>query len=119
MFQECGGAYLLVASGDIFACIQIYFTDGTPLRGARVIIPRARLGSHEQRARLCSQMIVRLSWRPAGVGHLGQRVAVRICRRYSPDELGLTTWVYALSSRPVQRSIMQVQRVAASTHCMF
>jgi len=90
---------------------HVYFANRTKFRGARIIIPGARFITHEKRARLFLQEIIRLSAAPVGVGHVGQFIAVRICRRHSPDECGLATWVYTLSSDPEQRSIMSVEGV--------
>ena len=98
---------------SVYGSLHVHFTDRTNCPEAIKVIPCVRKTTQEMHARLCLATITRLSWIPVGVGHRRHSITGRICWCQSPDERGLTTRVYALSSRPEVRSM----RIWASSQC--
>ena len=90
-----------------FAYLHVQLADRTPLRKATFIVPRVRLASHEMHARLFAHIEIRLSGTPVGIDHI-RHCLTSVARHHSPDELGLTTRVYALSGSPVVKSVRRV-----------
>jgi len=61
---------------------------------------------------------VGLSGMPVDVRHCGQGFAAGIRRRHSPDEGGLTRWIYAMPSRPEVDSLNAVP-VTPAQRCLW
>ena len=84
---------------------------------ARIVQPLVRLGSSKSHARLLTTA-VRLPWISVGVFHHRHCITVRIAGRHSPDERGLLTWDYTLSSRPEVHSV-EVFYEASAQCCLW
>jgi len=103
---------------SLYGSLHVHFTDRTNCPEAIKVIPCVRKTTPEMHARLCWATIIRLlSWIPVGIGHRRHYITGRICWRHSPDERGLTTRVYTLSSRPEDRSPGRI-RIASSQCCL-